>query len=78
MRMAILFNSLVVLLLISCTNNDSIDLTIYNPELSIVQNLENGVSPLDIVAELGVSSLHGLQSMQGVTFFMLMKQMVHY
>ena len=64
----ILFNSLVVLFLISCTNNDSIDLTIYNPDLSIIQNLDNGVLPLDIVAELGAASLHGLQYAGGYIF----------
>jgi hypothetical protein len=64
----IIFNSLVVLLLISCTNNDSVDLTIYNPDLSIVQNLDNGVLPLDIVAEIGISALHGLEYAGGFIF----------
>jgi hypothetical protein len=64
----IIFNSLVVLLLISCTNNDSVDLTIYNPDLSIVQNLDNGVLPRDIVAELGITALHGLEYGGGFIF----------
>ena len=64
----IIFNSLVVLLLISCTNNDSVDLTIYNPDLSIVQNLDNGVLSLDIVAELGITALHGLEYGGGFIF----------
>jgi hypothetical protein len=64
----IIFNSLVVLLLISCTNNDSEDLTIYNPDLSIVQNLDNGVLSLDIVAELGITALHGLEYGGGFIF----------
>ena len=67
MRITI-FNSFVVLFLISCTNNDSINLTIYNPELSIIQNLDNGVSPLDIVADLGVTSLHGQEYAGGLHF----------
>ena len=39
----IIFISFATLFIISCSNNDSIDLTVYNSELSIVQNLENGV-----------------------------------
>jgi hypothetical protein len=64
----IIFISFATLFIISCSNNDSIDLTVYNSELSIVQNLENGVLALDIAAEVGVVSLHGQEYAGGYIF----------
>ena len=60
----IIFISFATLFIISCSNNESIDLTVYNSELSIVQNLENGVLALFMG-----------KNMQEVSFFMLTKQM---
>ncbi len=65
----LIFISLIALFISSCTKDDSIDLTIYNQELSIVQNLDNGVAILDIVAELGVNSLYGIEFGGGVIFY---------
>ena len=49
----------LALLLFNCSNDDdnSIDPTQYNAELSTLQNLENGVAVLDITAEVGVEAL---------------------
>ena len=62
------FCSFVALLLISCSNDDPIDITIYNSELSVVQNLENGVPVLNIVTEIGIDSLYGLEYGGGFIF----------
>ena len=55
------FCSFIALVLISCSNDEPIDITIYNSELSVVQNLENGVPVLNIVTEIGIDSLYGLE-----------------
>jgi hypothetical protein len=58
----------------SCSNDDdanvpdTIDLTIFNPELSIVENLDNGVDVLDITEELGNDALYGLEYGGGLVF----------
>ena len=55
-------------MLISCSNDEPIDITIYNSELSVVQNLENGVPVLNIVTEIGIDSLYGLEYGGGFIF----------
>ncbi|WP_104733771.1 hypothetical protein [Hanstruepera ponticola] len=60
----------------NCSNDDSLivnqqepeDLTIYNPDLTIVENLDNGVAVLDITGELGVEALYGIEYGGGYIF----------
>ncbi len=58
---------LLPLIITSCSE-DEIDLTIYNAEISTLDNLNNGVSVLDIVAQTGVTSLYGLEYGGGFIF----------
>lgn len=52
---------LSVISLISCSENDTFDPTAFNPNLSVVENLDNGVSAKSIADNLGVVSLQGLE-----------------
>lgn len=62
----------------SCSNDDDvtnlpevidpIDVTIFNPELSIIENLDNEVDVLDIVEALGVQTLYGIEYGGGFVF----------
>lgn len=67
MKKYILFLFLSIILS-NCTK-DEIDLTIYNSEISILENLNNGVPVLDIVEQTGVTSLHGLEFGGGFIFY---------
>ncbi|MBN97313.1 MAG: hypothetical protein CMC56_05325 [Flavobacteriaceae bacterium] len=54
----------------SCNESDdqTIDLTVYNPLLTVVENLNNGVAPADIVANVGSEALYGLDYGGGYIF----------
>lgn len=54
------FYVLFTLVMLSCTEEEIFDPTVFNPELSIIDNLNNGVSALDISNELGSEALMGL------------------
>ena len=62
----------VALAMINCTTDDAqkpaIDLTIFNPELTIIENLDNGVPVLDITGTLGVQALYGIEYGGGFIF----------
>ena len=64
----IFFSTLVLLAFVGCSDEDSIDVTIYNPELSIVENLDNEVTVLNIVAQVGVTPFYGLPLSAGPSF----------
>lgn len=66
MKKYILFLFLSIILS-NCTK-DEIDLTIYNSDISIIENLNNGVPVLEIVEQTGVTSLHGLEYGGGFIF----------
>ena len=51
---------------VSCT--DDKDPTIYNADLDILENLNNGVAPADIVANVGSEALYGLDYGGGYIF----------
>jgi hypothetical protein len=65
---------LLALAFINCTNDDNlqtpqvVDLTVFNTELTVLENLDNGVAVLDITAELGVAALYGLDYGGGFIF----------
>jgi hypothetical protein len=50
------------------TQNPPEDLTRYNPDLTIVENLDNGVAVLDITAQVGIDALHGIEYGGGYIF----------
>ena len=52
----------------NCSEDDTLDLTVFNLELSVLENLENGVPVLDISNELGVESLYGVAYGGGFIF----------
>lgn len=52
---------LLVLLVFNCSEDDTVDPTIFNENLSIIENLENGVPVLDITNTLGAEVLYGLE-----------------
>ena len=64
----IFFSTIVLLAFVGCSDEDSIDVTVYNPELSIVQNLDNEVTVLNIVAQIGASPFYGLEYGGGFIF----------
>ena len=66
MKKYILF--LVLSIILSNCTKDEIDLTIYNSDISILENLNNGVPVLDIIEQTGVTSLHGLEYGGGFIF----------
>ena len=64
MKNLILFSAF----LIFACSDDNIDLTIYNSELSIIENLDNDVSVLDIIDNVGLESLYGVEFGGGFIF----------
>ena len=64
----IFLSTLILFIITSCSNEDPIDPTVYNPELSIVSNFDNGVMVLNILAEVGLDSLYGLEYGGGFIF----------
>ena len=62
------FLFLVLSIILSNCTKDEIDLTIYNSDISILENLNNGVPVLDIIEQTGVTSLHGLEYGGGFIF----------
>jgi hypothetical protein len=66
-----LFFILVAMTIFNCSNNDtveSIDLTIFNSEFSVIENLDNGVAVLDITEQLGVEVFYGIEYGGGFIF----------
>ena len=64
----VLFFSLLVL---TCSENESVDLipqNAYNPELSVEQNLNNGVDILQILEVNDINSLYGIEYNGGFIF----------
>ena len=64
----ILFFSFLVL---TCSKDESVDLipqNVYNPEITVEQNLNNGVDILDILAANDVNSLYGIEYNGGFIF----------
>ena len=64
----VLFFSLLVL---TCSENESVDLipqNAYNPELSVEQNLNNGVDILEILEVNDINSLYGIEYNGGFIF----------
>ena len=59
---------LAIILIYSCDNESVFNPLDYNPELTISQNLINGVSILDILEQNDVSSLNGLEFGGGYIF----------
>lgn len=53
----------------SCNESETIDVTVYNPLLTVVENLNNGVAPTDIVANVGSEALYGLYYGGGYIFY---------
>ena len=60
---------LLAFLIFNCSDDDTIDLTIFNENLSVLQNLENGVAVLDITNTLGVEALYGLEYGGGFIYY---------
>ena len=48
--------------------NTDINLTIFNADLTITENLDNGVAVLELIENLGVESLYGLEYGGGFVF----------
>jgi hypothetical protein len=64
----IIFISLITF---SCSKNESVDLNpqnIYDSNLSIEQNLNNGISVLEIIEATDVNSLYGIEYGGGYIF----------
>ncbi len=59
---------LLTLVVFSCSKNDELDLKNYNENLSIVENLNNGVAVLEIADAVGIDALHGLEFGGGFIF----------
>jgi hypothetical protein len=53
----------------SCSTDKSTDLTEFNSELSVLENLENGVPVLEISERLGVEALYGVEFGGGFIFY---------
>ena len=59
----------LILLITNCSeNSNSVDLTVYNSELDILENLNNGVLVSDIVTNVGVDALYGIEYGGGYIF----------
>ena len=59
---------LFALSLFNCSDDNVTDPTVFNDELTIVENLENGVAVLDIVNVLGVEAFYGIEYGGGYIF----------
>jgi len=64
----ILFLLLAVILFNGCEDEAQFDPTLFNTEISILENLENGVAVLDITAQTGIDALYGLEFGGGFIF----------
>jgi len=64
----ILFLLFVSISLIGCKDDAQIDPTLFNVELSIIENLENGVPVLEITSQTGIDALYGLEFGGGFIF----------
>jgi len=60
---------LFALLMFSCSEEEFLDPTIFNEELSVIENLNNGVSALDISNQLGSDALYGLSYGGGYIYY---------
>ena len=59
---------LLTLLMFNCSNDNSLNPTIFNPELSVLENLNNGVAILDITNIIGVEATYGIEYGGGYIF----------
>ena len=64
----ILFLLFVSICFIGCEDDAQFDPTLFNAELSIIENLENGVPVLDITSQTGMDALYGLEFGGGFIF----------
>jgi len=65
-----IFYLFIILIVFSrCSNEEVLDPTVYNPQLSIVQNLDNGVPIALLMAEVGTENLYGLEYGGGFIFY---------
>ena len=67
----IFLSMLVLAIITSCSKDqvkDQVDLTVFNPELTIVENLNNDVSILDLIEAVGLEALYGLEFGGGFIF----------
>ena len=63
------FPFILVISLMSCNDDNSYtDLTVYNPALGILDNLNNGVSNSDVVSNVDLEALFGLEYGGGFIF----------
>ena len=58
---------LSALLILACSSEE-VDLTVFNSELTIIDNLDNNVSVLDIIDNVGLESLYGVEFGGGFIF----------
>ena len=58
---------LSALLILACSSEE-VDLTVFNSELTIIANLDNNVSVLDIIDNVGLESLYGVEFGGGFIF----------
>jgi hypothetical protein len=56
-------------LISNCSDNDTVDPTVFNNNLSIIENLENGVAVLDITNALGAEVFYGLEYGGGYIYY---------
>ena len=59
----------MAILVFNCSDDDTIDPTVFNENLSIFQNLENGVPVLNVVNVLGVEALFALKYGGGYIYY---------
>lgn len=59
---------LLAITLTNCSKEETIDITTFNAELSVLENLNNGVAVLDIVNEVGVEAFYGIEYQGGYVF----------
>ena len=52
---------LAALVVISCSKNDDLDPKSFNDNLSVLENLNNGVAVLAIADAVGIDALHGIE-----------------
>ena len=60
---------LLAFLISNCSDDDTVDPTVFNNNLSIIENLENGVAVLDITNALGAEVFYGLEYGGGYIYY---------
>lgn len=59
----------LALLVFNCSEDDATDPTVFNLDLTVLENLENGVAVLDITNALGAEALYGVKYGGGNIFY---------